>query len=48
MRTHCVRMAEAWATHAALRSGATKQFYGDVEEALIWSMFYLWAAEEVQ
>jgi hypothetical protein len=35
--------ADNWAEAAILRDGA----WGSVEDALIWCMFYLWAAENL-
>lgn len=48
MRTHLLRMAEQWALHAYLRTCATIQPEGCVEEALVWSLFYLWADENLE
>ena len=50
MRDRMLRMAEEWAHHAYLRSDASPQFQqpGDVEEALLSCMLYLWVAENLE
>lgn len=46
MRDAMIKLSEGWANMAYLRTCAQIQAHGDVEEALTWAIFYLWAAEE--
>lgn len=45
MKDKLLHNAEDWALHAYLRSCPDKIPHGDVEEALVWALFYLWASE---
>lgn len=48
MKEKLIRHAEDWGLHAYLRSCPESILLGDVEEALLWCMFYLWAAENME
>lgn len=48
MREKLIRYAEDWALHAYLRSFPESCLPGDVEDALLWCMFYLWAIENLE
>lgn len=44
-RDKLIAGAESWAHHAYLRSIAEPPFNQGVEEALVWTLFFLWAAD---
>lgn len=50
MKAELLRLAEAYCNHVALRDQAAHPHpeYGTAQDALVWAMFYLWAAENLE